>query len=256
VGEPRARRNHLEKKQTMTQHGKKYLESAQKVNSRKEYTLDEAVKLVQEASFVKFNETVELHARLGIDPRQSDQQVRTTVLLPAGLGKTVRILVFAEGEAARIAESAGADYVAGDEMIAKIKNEEWTEFDVSIAVPEMMRKVGGLGKVLGRKGLMPNPKAGTVVNPDDVPRAISEARAGRVEFRNDKTGNVHIPLGKIRFTEAQLMENLLAVVDAIKRAKPSGVKGTYVKRMVLTSTMGPGIRLDINAAMSYSKEVA
>ncbi len=240
----------------MTQHGKKYLESVKKISSRKEYTLDEAVKIVKEASFVKFNETVELHARLGIDPRQSDQQVRTTVLLPAGLGKTVRILVFAEGEAARIAESAGADYVAGDEMINKIKNEEWTEFDVSIAVPEMMRKVGGLGKVLGRKGLMPNPKAGTVVNPDDLPRTINEARAGRVEFRNDKTGNVHIPLGKIQFTEAQLMENLLAVVDALKRARPSGVKGTYVKRMVLTSTMGPGIRLDINAAMSYSTEVA
>jgi large subunit ribosomal protein L1 len=240
----------------MTQHGKKYLEAVKKVNSRKEYTLDEAVKLVKGASFVKFNETVELHARLGIDPRQSDQQVRTTVLLPAGLGKTVRILVFAEGEAARIAESAGADYVAGDEMINKIKNEEWTEFDVSIAVPEMMRKVGGLGKVLGRKGLMPNPKAGTVVNPDDLPRSINEARAGRVEFRNDKTGNVHIPLGKIQFTEAQLMENLLAVVDALKRAKPSGVKGTYIKRMVLTSTMGPGIRLDVSAAMSYSMEAA
>jgi large subunit ribosomal protein L1 len=240
----------------MTQHGKKYLEAVKKVNSRKEYTLDEAVKLVKGASFVKFNETVELHARLGIDPRQSDQQVRTTVLLPAGLGKTVRILVFAEGEAAHIAESAGADYVAGDEMINKIKNEEWTEFDVSIAVPEMMRKVGGLGKVLGRKGLMPNPKAGTVVNPDDLPRTINEARAGRVEFRNDKTGNVHIPLGKIQFTETQLMENLLAVVDALKRAKPSGVKGTYIKRMVLTSTMGPGIRLDINAAMSYSMEAA
>ncbi len=240
----------------MAKHGKKYLAAAQKVNPRKEYTLDEAVKLVKEASFVNFNETVELHARLGIDPRQSDQQVRTTVLLPAGLGKTVRILVFAEGEAARAAEAAGADYVAGDEMIAKIKNEEWTEFDVSIAVPEMMRKVGGLGKVLGRKGLMPNPKAGTVVNADDLPRAISEARAGRVEFRNDKTGNVHIPLGKIQFTEAQLMENLTAVVDALRRAKPSTSKGIYVKRIVLTSTMGPSIRLDANAALSYGHEAA
>ncbi len=240
----------------MTQHGKKYLEAVKKIAPRKEYTLDEAVKLVKQASFVSFNETVELHARLGIDPRQSDQQVRTTVLLPAGLGKTVRILVFAEGEAARIAESAGADYVAGDEMIAKIRTEEWTEFDVSIAVPDMMRKVGGLGKVLGRKGLMPNPKAGTVVGPDDLPRAISEARAGRVEFRNDKTGNVHVALGKIQFTEAQLMDNLLSVVDAIKRARPSSAKGIYVKRMVLTSTMGPAIRLDVNAAMSYSREVA
>ena len=240
----------------MTQHGKKYLEAAKKVDARKEHTLEEAVKLVKAASFVKFNETVELHARLGIDPRQSDQQVRTTVLLPAGLGKTVRILVFAEGEAARAAEAAGADFVAGDEMIAKIKTEEWTEFDVSIAVPDMMRKVGGLGKVLGRKGLMPNPKAGTVVNPEDLDRAITEARAGRVEFRNDKTGNVHIPLGKIQFTENQLLQNLTAVVDALKRAKPSTAKGIYVKRIVLTSTMGPSIRLDPNAAMSSSKETA
>ncbi len=241
----------------MAKHGKKYLAAAAKLKPGNEYTLDEAVKLVKETSFVKFNETVELHARLGIDPRQSDQQVRTTVLLPAGLGKTVRILVFAEGEAARAAEAAGADYVAGDELIARIKNEEWTEFDVSIAVPEMMRKVGGLGKVLGRKGLMPNPKAGTVVNADDLGRAITEARAGRVEFRNDKTGNLHIPIGKIQFTEAQLMQNLLAIVDGIRRAKPSGAKGIYVKRLVLTSTMGPSIRLDINAALTYGiKEVA
>jgi large subunit ribosomal protein L1 len=240
----------------MAKHGKKYLEAAKKVNPKKEYTLEEAVKLVKETTFVQFNETVELHARLGIDPRQSDQQVRTTVLLPAGLGKTVRILVFAEGEAARAAEAAGADYVADDELIAKIKNEEWTDFDVSIAVPDMMRKVGGLGKVLGRKGLMPNPKAGTVVNADDLARAITEARAGRVEFRNDKTGNVHIPLGKIQFTEGQLMENLNAVVDALKRAKPSGAKGNYVKRMVLTSTMGPSIKIDANTVMNVSREVA
>ena len=209
----------------MTQHGKKYTEAAKKVNLQKEYPVDEAVKLLKQASFVKFNETVELHARLGIDPRQSDQQVRTTVLLPAGLGKTVRILVFAEGEAARAAEAAGADFVAGDEMIAKIRNEEWTDFDVAIAVPEMMRKVGGLGKVLGRKGLMPNPKAGTVVNADDLDRAVSEARAGRVEFRNDKTGNVHIALGKIQFTEAQILENLNAVVDALKTRQANWREG-------------------------------
>jgi len=240
----------------MAKHGKKFLAAAKKVNPRKEYTMEEAVKLVKDASFVNFNETVELHARLGIDPRQSEQQVRTTVLLPAGLGKTVRILVFAEGEAARAAEAAGADYVADDEMIARIKNEEWTDFDVSIAVPDMMRKVGGLGKVLGRKGLMPNPKAGTVVNADDLARAINEARAGRVEFRNDKTGNLHIPLGKIQFTEGQLMQNLVAVVDAIRRAKPSSSKGIYVKRMVLTSTMGPSVRLDANAALNYGQEEA
>src|SRR5258706_9058803 len=234
----------------MTQHGKKFTDAAKKVDPKREYSLADAVKLLKETCYAKFNETVELHARLGIDPRHSDQQVRTTVLLPAGLGKTVRILVFAEGEAARAAEAAGADYVAGEEMINKIKNEEWTEFDVAIAVPDMMRKVGSLGKVLGRKGLMPNPKAGTVANPEDLDRAVSEARAGRVEFRNDKTGNVHIPLGKIQFTEAQLMDNLNAVVDALRRAKPSTSKGTYIKRIVLTSTMGLGIRLDANVAMN------
>jgi len=240
----------------MVQHGKKYTEAAKKIDPKRDYSIVEAVHLVKAAHFTKFNETVELHARLGIDPRHSDQQVRTTVGLPAGLGKTVRILVFADGEAARAAEAAGADIVAGDEMIAKIRTEEWTEFDVAIAVPDMMRKVGGLGKVLGRKGLMPNPKAGTVVNPEDLPRAINEARAGRVEYRNDKTGNVHIPLGKVQFTEEQLLENLTAVLDSLRRARPTGAKGTYVKRMVLTSTMGPGVRLDINAAMNTSDKEA
>lgn len=234
----------------MAKHGKKYLEAVKKVTPGKEYALPEAVKLLKDTSYVKFNETVELHARLGIDPRQSDQQVRTTVVLPAGLGKTVRVLVFAEGEAARYAEAAGADYVAGDEMINKIRTEEWTEFDITIAVPDMMRKVSPLGKVLGRKGLMPNPKAGTVVNPEDLGRAVSEARAGRVEFRNDKTGNLHIPLGKIQFTEDQIMQNLTAVLDAVRRAKPSGVKGIYVRRLVLTSTMGPSIKLDANSAVN------
>ncbi len=234
----------------MTQHGKKYIEATKKVDLDKEYSLEEAVKVTKAASFVKFNETVELHARLGIDPRHADQQVRTTVLLPAGLGKTVRVLVFAEGEAARIAEGAGADFVAGDEMIAKIRNEDWTDFDVAIAVPDMMRKVGSLGKVLGRKGLMPNPKAGTVVPQDEIPRAITEARAGRVEFRNDKTGNLHIPLGKVQFTEDQILQNLTAVVDAIRRAKPTGAKGTYVKRLVLTTTMGPAVRIDATTVMS------
>jgi large subunit ribosomal protein L1 len=233
-----------------THHGKKYLEAAAKVDVNKIYSLPDAVKLAKEISFVKFNETVELHARLGIDPRHADQQVRTTVLLPAGLGKTVRVLVFAEGEAAKIAEQAGADYVAGDEMIAKIRNEEWTDFDVSIAVPDMMRKVGGLGKVLGRKGLMPNPKAGTVVPMEEIPRAITEARAGRVEFRNDKTGNIHVPLGKVNFTEDALLTNLNAVLDALRRAKPTGAKGVFVKRLVLTTTMGPSIHLDASSVMA------
>ena len=236
----------------MANHGKKYTEAAKKVDRQRIYTPEEAVKLLKEVSYVGFNETVELHARLGIDPRQSDQQVRTTVVLPAGLGKTVRVLVFAEGEAAHAAEAAGADYVAGDEMINKIKTEEWTEFDVSIAVPDMMRKVGGLGKVLGRKGLMPNPKTGTVVPADDLARAVAEARAGRVEFRNDKTANIHVTLGKIQFTEDQILENLNAVLDAIRRAKPATAKGTYVKRLVLTSTMTPGIRLDANLILNVA----
>jgi large subunit ribosomal protein L1 len=239
----------------MTQHGKKYADAAKKVDPKREYSLEDAVKLLKETSYVKFNETVELHARLGIDPRHSDQQVRTTVLLPAGLGKTVRILVFAEGEAAHAAEAAGADFVAGEEMINKIKNEEWTDFDVAIAVPDMMRKVGALGKVLGRKGLMPNPKAGTVANPEDLQRTIDEARAGRVEFRNDKTGNVHIPIGKIQFTEAQILQNLTAVIDALRGAKPSTSKGAYIKRIVLTSTMGQSIRLNADAAMTAPKEL-
>ena len=234
----------------MTHHGKKFVEAAKKVDANRDYTMIEAIKVAKEASYVKFNETVELHARLSIDPRHSDQQVRTTVLLPAGLGKTVRVLVFAEGEAARVAEAANADFVAGDEMIAKIRNEDWTDFDVAIAVPDMMRKVGSLGKVLGRKGLMPNPKAGTVVPMDEIPRAIQEARAGRVEFRNDKTGNLHIPIVKIQFEDAALLLNLNAILDAIKRAKPSGVKGIYVKRLVLTSTMGPPVRLSLDDALS------
>jgi large subunit ribosomal protein L1 len=241
----------------MARHGKKYLEAKKHIVPRREYSLEEAVKLLKQIAFAKFNETVELHARLGIDPRQSDQQVRTTVLLPAGLGKTVRVLVFAEGEAARYAEAAGADYVAGDELIAKIRNEEWAEFDVSIAVPDMMRKVGVLGKVLGRKGLMPNPKTGTVVNPEDLERAVREARAGRVEFRNDKNGNIHVPIGKIQFTEAQIMQNALAVIDALRRARPAAAKGVFVRRMVITTTMTPGIRLDANALMNVSlKEIA
>lgn len=233
----------------MTQHGKKYNEAVKKIDEDRQYPLIEGIRAAKEASYVKFNETVELHARLNIDPRHADQQVRTTVLLPAGLGKTVRVLVFAEGEAARIAEGAGADFVAGDEMIAKIRNEDWTDFDVAIAVPDMMRKVGSLGKVLGRKGLMPNPKAGTVVPMDEIPRAIQEARAGRVEFRNDKTGNLHIPLGKVQFTEDQLMQNLAAVLDAIRRAKPTGAKGIYVKRLVLTTTMGPAVHLSTDEVM-------
>jgi large subunit ribosomal protein L1 len=236
----------------MAKHGKKYLSALEKIDRQQLYSPEEAIKLAKEVAPAKFDETVEVHVRLGIDPRHSDQQIRTTVILPYGLGKTVRILVFAESEAARIAQEAGADIVADDEVIARIANEGWTEFDVALAVPDMMRKIGRLGKVLGRKGLMPNPKAGTLVQPEDIPRAIEEARAGRVEFRNDKTANLHIPIGKISFGETQLYGNMAAVMDAVRRARPGAAKGTYVRRVVLTSTMGPGIRIDPNVALAMT----
>lgn len=233
----------------MSKPGKRYTAVAQLVDRQRLYAPEEAVKLLKQVANAKFDETVELHFRLGIDPRHSDQQVRSTVLLPHGLGKTVRILVFAEGDAARIAQEAGADIIADDEIIQRIDKDGWADFDVGLAVPDMMRKIGKLGKVLGRRGLMPNPKAGTLVNPEDLPRAIHEARAGRLEFRNDRTANVHVPIGKASFDEKRLLENMAAVMDAIRRNKPSGAKGTYVKRITLTSTMGPGIRLDVNQAM-------
>ncbi len=236
----------------MTQHGKKYLAAAAQVDRAKLYEPEEAIKLAKELAPAKFDETVELHLRLGIDPRHSDQQVRGTVILPHGLGKTVRILVFAEGEAARIAQESGADYVTDDEMISRIANEGWTDFDVALAVPDMMRKIGRLGKVLGRKGLMPNPKAGTLIPPEDIPRAVQEARAGRVEFRNDKTANIHVPIGKASFSEEQLRGNMAAMMEALRRARPSSAKGIFMRRVVITTTMGPGIRIDPNTAMTMS----
>jgi len=237
----------------MAKHGKKYQEAASKVNRDQLYSPAEAIKLVQETSFAKFDETVELHMRLGIDPRHADQQVRGVVLLPHGLGKTVRILVFAEGEDARIAEEAGADHAGGDELIAQIQN-GWLEFDVAIAVPSMMGKVGRLGRVLGPRGLMPNPKAGTIAPAEDIPRLIEEARQGRVEFRVDKTANLHIPIGKVSFPAEKLLDNLTAVMDTVRRAKPATAKGQYVKKITLTSTMGPGVRLD--PAQALAMEVA
>lgn len=237
-------------------HGKKYLEAAQKIDRDELYTPEEAIRLVKEAAYAKFDETVELHLRLGIDPRHSDQQIRTTVLLPYGLGKTVRVLVFAEGEAARIAQEAGADIVADDEVIARINDEGWTEFDVALAVPDMMRKIGRLGKVLGRKGLMPNPKAGTLIPAEDIPRAIEEARAGRIEFRNDKTANIHVPIGKASFSEEQLVGNMAAVMDAVRRARPGSAKGTFLRRAVLTSTMGPGIKVQPMLALNLTVTTA
>jgi large subunit ribosomal protein L1 len=236
----------------MAKPGKKYIAAAEKVDRQNLYSPEEALKLAKEIAPAKFDETVELHLRMGIDPRHSDQQIRTTVILPFGLGKTVRVLVFAEGEGAKIAQDAGADYVADDEMIARIANEGWTEFDVALAVPDMMRKIGRLGKVLGRKGLMPNPKAGTLVQPEDIPRAIEEARAGRIEFRNDKTANIHVPIGKASFSEEQLQGNMAAIMDAIRRSRPAAAKGTYIRRVVVTTTMGPGIRVDPNVALAMT----
>jgi len=189
---------------------------------------------------------MEVHIRLAVDPRQADQQVRATVLLPRGLGKTVRILVFADGDGARLARDAGADFIADDELIKKIQ-EGWLEFDVAIATPELMGKVGRLARVLGPRGLMPNPKAGTVAPEQDLPRVINEAKAGRVEFRLDKTANLHVPIGKASFTAEALLENFTALMDAVRRAKPASAKGNYLRRITVAATMGPGVRVDQNA---------
>jgi large subunit ribosomal protein L1 len=233
----------------MAKRGRKYLEAAAKIDRDKLYTRAEAMQLIKDTAFTSFDPTVEVHFRLGVDPRHADQQVRDVVVLPHGLGKTVRILVFAEGEDAQIAQEAGADIIADDEVIKKIQG-GWVDFDVAIAVPAMMGKVGRLGRVLGPRGLMPNPRAGTVAPGPDLPRLIEEARAGRVEFRVDRTANVHAPIGKASFTHEQLMDNLNHLIDAIKRARPASTKGAYVRRITVANTMGPGIRLDIAEALS------
>jgi large subunit ribosomal protein L1 len=233
----------------MAKHGKKYTDAAKLVDRTKYYAPAEAADLLKKTSYPKFDGSIEVHVKLGVDPRHADQQVRSTVLLPAGLGKKVRILVFAEGDGARLAEQAGADYVGLDDMIAKIQG-GWLEFDMTIATPQVMGKVGRLGRILGTRGLMPNPKAGTIVQPDDLPRAIREARQGRVEFKVDKTGNLHVPIGKVSFTTEQMLENLLALMDAVQRARPSGAKGLYIRRVTLTSSMAPGIRLDANQTVT------
>ncbi|MCB0001492.1 MAG: 50S ribosomal protein L1 [Anaerolineae bacterium] len=231
----------------MAKHGKKYLEARAKIDPAINYAPDEAVRLVRETASTKFDSTVEVHLRMGVDPRHADQQIRGVVLMPSGTGKEVRILVFAEGDAARAAEEAGADFVGSDELVNKIQA-GWTDFDMAIATPSMMKKVGRLGRVLGPRGLMPSPKAGTIVEEDDLGRVISEARQGRVEFKIDKTANLHMPIGKASFTQEQLLANMIAAMDAVVRAKPTGAKGIYIKRVTMTSTMGPGIRVDANQA--------
>ena len=233
----------------MAKHGRKYEEAAAKVDRSKLYSREDAVRLIKETAVTNFDPTVEVHMRLGVDPRHADQQVRDVVVLPNGLGKTVRVLVFAEGEDANVAREAGADVIADDEVIKRIQ-EGWTEFDVAIAVPSMMGKVGRLGRVLGPRGLMPNPRAGTVAPAADLPRLIDEAKAGRVEFRVDKTSNIHAPIGKASFTQEQLVENLTAFIGAVKRARPSAAKGTYIQKITVANTMGPGIKLDpVEAAL-------
>jgi len=235
----------------MPKHGKKYLNSLALVERARAYHPREAVELAKRAAPASFDETVELHLRMGLDPKNATQQLRGVALLPYGLGKKVRVLVFAQGDAQRAAEAAGADYVGGEDLIKKIE-EGWLEFDTSIATPEMMGKVGKLGKILGRKGLMPNPKSGTVVAAADIPRVITDARKGRVEFKLDRTAIIHVPLGKASFEETRLLENLAAVVEAIMKAKPSGAKGQYVKSAFLTTSMGPGIRLDLTPTLALS----
>jgi large subunit ribosomal protein L1 len=236
----------------MPKHGKKYMAAAAKVDRNQNYLPEEALALVKETSIASFDATVEAHIRLGVDPRHADQQVRDVVVLPHGLGKTVRVLVFAQGEGATLARQAGADVVADDdETMAKIQG-GWTDFDVAIATPDLMGKVGRLGRVLGPRGLMPNPKAGTVVPAEDLPRTIEEAKAGRVEFRVDKTANLHVPIGKVSFEEDKLYDNMAALMEAIKKARPAASKGTYIRRITLTTTMGPGIKVDLVQAQGMA----
>jgi large subunit ribosomal protein L1 len=224
--------------------GKNYREALDRVDRLQFYSPREALELVKDTSYANFDETVETHFRLGVDPRHADQQVRGVVLLPHGLGKEVRVLVFAAGEADKIAQEAGADFVASDDEWIKKIQDGWTEFDVAIAVPEMMGKVGRLGRVLGPRGLMPSPKAGTIAPAEDLPRLIEEAKAGRVEFRVDKTANLHAPIGKVSFPLDRLFDNFTTMVDAVKKARPPASKGTYIRKITVTSTMGPGIKVD------------
>jgi len=235
----------------VTRHGKKYQEAIKLLDKTKAYSPQEAIELAKKMAHAGFDETVELHLRMGLDPRNANQQVRGVTLLPHGLGKEVRVLVFAQGEAVRLAEAAGADFAGGDELVKKIEG-GWLDFDTAIATPDMMSKVGKLGKILGKKGLMPNPKSGTVVAANDLAKAIEDARKGRLEFRLDRTAIIHVPLGKVSFNDDKLIDNLTAVVEAVVKAKPSGSKGQYVRTASLTTTIGAGIKLDLKPTLSLS----
>jgi large subunit ribosomal protein L1 len=237
----------------MPKHGKKYMAASAKVDRNQLYTPADAIALAKDTSTVGFDATVEVHFRLGVDPRHADQQVRDVVVLPHGLGKTVRVLVFAQGDGANIARESGADFVADDDAFITRIQGGWTDFDVAIATPDMMGKVGRLGRILGPRGLMPNPKAGTVVPAEDIARVVRESKAGRVEFRVDKTSNLHVPIGKVSFPQEKLYDNLAALMEAVKKAKPAAAKGTYIKRVTLTTTMGPGVKVD--PVQSQSMEV-
>src|SRR5438874_7967375 len=225
----------------MPRRGKKYRAASEKVDPLKQYAPDEGVKLVKESSFAKFDESVELHIRTGLDPKHADQVVRGSAVLPAGSGRTQRVVAFAQGDKAREAEAAGADIVGADDLVQRIQG-GWTDFDVAVATPDMMGAVGRLGRVLGPRGLMPNPRSGTVTV--DIGRAIREIKGGRVEFRVDKTGVIHVPIGKVSFEDEKIIQNLGALVDAVVRAKPTGAKGTYLRTFNVASTMGPGVELD------------
>ena len=229
----------------MSKRSRRYINIESEIDQNKEYYPQEAVEIVKRTSNTKFDETIELHIRTNADPRHSDQNVRGVTVLPHGIGKQIRVLVFAQGEAASIAEQSGADFVGDDELIAKVDG-GWTDFDVSISTPDMMSKVGKLGKVLGRKGLMPNPRTGTVVNQDNIAKSIEEAKKGRVEFKLDRTSLIHVPIGKASFTESQLIDNLNSLVGDVVKSKPSGIKGEFIKTMYLTTTMGPSLKLDIS----------
>ena len=238
----------------MAKHGKKYLEAVAKINQETSYSPQEAMQLVKETAYAKFDATVEVHMRTTLDQRQADQQIRSTVVLPNGLGKTVRVLVFAQGEGANKAKEAGADVVADDDEWIKKIQDGFSNFDLAIATPEAMGMAGKLGRVLGPRGLMPNPKAGTVVKVEDLPQAVREAKAGRIEFRLDKTSNIHVPIGKVSFDAQKLTENFSALMSAIKKAKPSAAKGVFIRKITVTSTMGPGVKIDVNRALSMEAE--
>lgn len=237
----------------MAKHGKRHINAAAAIEKDFEYQPEEAISLAKTNATAKFDETVELHLRTGADPRHADQMIRGVALLPHGVGKNVRVTVFTQGEAVAIAEDAGADFVGSDEIIKRVED-GWVGFDVSIATPDMMGRIGRLGRFLGRRGLMPNPRTGTVVQPEELPRTIREAKLGRVEYRVDRTSLIHAPIGKASFEVDQLMDNLTALMDNIIRARPSGVKGQYIKTAYLTTTMGPSVKVDVASASALRVE--